>query len=197
MPLEQAGGRHLEPQVSVLAMKRDRHATTEKLVREAKAGSRDAATALFEQHWPHIWRVAYRVLGRQADADDVAQEAFVAAFAHLDRFEGRSSFRTWVTRIAINRALNLLRADKSRLGGWVEATEAAGDGDNAASELMEAVARLPLERRVVLVMRYWLGCPIDEIAEFLGIPTGTVNSRLARALRDVRADLEVSRCSMN
>ena len=160
------------------------------LLQAAVAGSRDAIEALFEQHWPHVWRAAYRILGRRADADDVAQEAFVAAFAKLDGFEGRSSFRTWITRIAINRALNVIRDEKRRTQLWTEALE-EGETDSTTSQILHALSQLSNDRRIVLVMRYWLGCPIDEIAELLSLPSGTVNSRLARALRDVRTYLEV------
>ncbi len=82
------------------------------LVRSAKAGDPDAASRLFERHWEGIWRTSYALLGTIEDADEVAQEAFVAALSSLDGFKGRSSFRTWLTRIAINKALNTLRQER-------------------------------------------------------------------------------------
>ena len=172
-------------------MNRSRSTDEARLIRSAARGDNEAAAILFERHWGYVWRVAYRLLGQRADADDCAQEAFAAAFEKLGSFQQRSSFRTWVTRIAINRALNVMRADKARSASWLEAWPAEGDIDLTGSQLLEALGRLPADRRSALVMRYWLGYSVDEIAEVLGIPSGTVNSRLARALRAVRSYLEV------
>ena len=187
---EQAG-RYREHRVSEPSMRHSDLSDEEKLIRAAAAGDRDAAATLFERHWEHVWRAAYRVLGRRTDADDVAQEAFVAAFKNLAGFEGRSTFRTWITRIAINRALNALRDEKKRLGAWTEVSDNTSDTDVTAAELVEALSRLSIERRTVFVLRYWLGCSVSEIAALLQIPLGTVNSRLARALAEIRTDLEV------
>ncbi len=173
-------------------MKQSRSTEEARLIRSAARGNDEAAAILFQRHWTYVWRMAYRLLGHRADADDCAQEAFAAAFANLESFEQRSSFRTWVTRIAINRGLNALRADKARSVSWLEAFPTDGEIDLAASQLLDALGRLPADRRSVVVMRYWLGYSIEEISEFLHIPSGTVNSRLARALRAMRSYLEVA-----
>ncbi len=173
-------------------MKRSRSTEEARLIRSAARGDNEAAAVLFKRHWAYVWRNAYRLLGQREDANDCAQEAFAAAFANLEGFEHRSSFRTWVTRIAINRALNVMRAEKARSASWLEALPADAEIDLTASQLLEAIDRLPPDRRSVLVLRYWLGYSIEEISESIGIPTGTVNSRLARALRAVRSYLEVA-----
>jgi RNA polymerase sigma-70 factor, ECF subfamily len=161
------------------------------LVARARDGSRDAAAALFARHWPSAWRAAYGVTGRRAMADDVAQDAFERAFAALTRFDERRPFAPWLHRIVVNRALDLLRAER-RLVGEVERGDEWADlaaGDRA---LLEAVESLPLQRRVVVVLRYGLGLAPPAIAEALGLPVGTVHSRLARALEQLRVEYEES-----
>jgi RNA polymerase sigma-70 factor (ECF subfamily) len=162
------------------------------LVRSATGGDADAAARLFERHWNAVWRAAYALLGSRAHADDAAQNAFVAAFSRLDEFEGRSSFRTWVTRIAINDALNTLRRETRLVRLRDEYEPDLGDSDRTSAALLDALDALSLERRTVIVLRYWLGCSIEEIAELLDVPSGTVSSRLARGLSELRAALEVN-----
>jgi RNA polymerase sigma-70 factor, ECF subfamily len=165
------------------------------LVASARAGSRDAAAELFERHWPGAWRAAYAITGRRAMADDVAQDAFERAFAALSRFDQRRPFAPWLHRIVVNRSLDLLRSERRLVGGeaveqeWHDADRGVEDGDRA---LLEAVATLPLQRRVVVVLRYGLGFAPAAIASILGLPEGTVHSRLARALEQLREELEVN-----
>src|ERR671936_2950156 len=163
------------------------------LVGLARDGDREAAAQLFDRHWAGAWRAAYAVTGRREMADDVAQDAFERAFAALSRFDERRPFAPWLHRIVVNRCLDLLRSERRLVSGDVELERlewhdlAAGD-----RELLEAVAGLSLQRRVVVVLRYGLGYSPTAIGELLGIPTGTVNSRLARALEELRADYEVN-----
>src|ERR687885_2810702 len=121
-----------------------------KLVELARKGSREAAGELFSRHWRDAWRAAYAVTGRRAMADDVAQDAFERAFAALSRFDERRPFAPWLHRIVVNRSLDLLRSERRLVGDTeldrLEAREAAG-GD---AELLEAVAGLSLQRRVVV-----------------------------------------------
>jgi RNA polymerase sigma-70 factor (ECF subfamily) len=163
-----------------------------KLVELARNGSRDAAAELFARHWRPAWRAAYAITGRRELADDVAQDAFERAFAALARFDERRPFAPWLHRIVTNRCLDLLRAERRLTGDAelerLEARELPG-GD---SELLEAVAGLSLQRRVVVVLRYGLGYPPAQIAAILDLPVGTVHSRLARALEDLRERYEVN-----
>ena len=128
-------------------------------------------------------------------ADDIASDAFERAFAALSRFDERRPFSPWLHRIAVNRALDLLRSERRLVGGepLLEALDArelddSGGGDRA---LLEAVGGLPLQRRVVVVLRYGIGMGPDEIAQVLDLPVGTVHSRLARALAQLRGQFEV------
>jgi RNA polymerase sigma-70 factor, ECF subfamily len=165
-----------------------RRSTDAALVRRARDGSRDAAGELFARHWPGAWRAALVVTGRREMADDVAQDAFERAFAALGRFDESRPFGAWLHRIVVNRALDLLRRER-RLVGLDSTEELAGGWRDVEVEdraLLEAVVVLSEPRRVVIVLRYGLGYAPTEIGKLLDLPTGTVNSRLARALDDLR-----------
>jgi RNA polymerase sigma-70 factor (ECF subfamily) len=163
-----------------------------KLVELARRGSRDAAAELFTRHWPAAWRAALGVTGRRAMADDVAQDAFERAFAALSRFDERRPFAPWLHRIVVNRSLDLLRSERRLVGETDLERLEWEDVASADRELLAAVAHLSLQRRVAVVLRYGLGYSPTAIAELLDIPTGTVNSRLARALEDLREHYEVN-----
>ena len=163
------------------------------LIRAACGGDHDAAAALFRRHWQPAWRVAYGMTGRRALADDIAADAFERAFAALNRFDRRRPFAPWLHRIVVNRALDLLRAERRLVGGEQGPEPAAGlELDGGDLELLEAVRALPLQRRAVIILRYGVGMAPTEIARVLDVPIGTVNSRLARALEQLRGDYEVS-----
>ena len=162
------------------------------LVRAARNGDGDAAAALFRRYWPTAWRAAFALAGRRALADDVASDAFERAFAALDRFDDRRPFSPWLHRIVANRAIDVLRAER-RISGeeLLEPVDHESDLAVADRELLSAVATLPLERRVVVLLRYGVGMTPKEIATALDLPVGTVNSRLARSLEQLRKSYEV------
>ncbi len=161
------------------------------LVHAACGGDRDAAAALFRRHWRSAWSVAYGITGRHALADDVAADAFERAFSALGRFDRRRPFAPWLHRIVVNRALDLLRTERRLVGGDLVPEAVAPEEGTVDRELLEAVASLPLQRRAVVILRYGIGLSPTEIAGVLDLPTGTVNSRLARALDQLRYELEV------
>jgi RNA polymerase sigma-70 factor (ECF subfamily) len=152
-------------------------------VRAAQQGSAADLEALFEAHWPRAHRAAYLVTHDTAAAEDIAQEAFLAAIRNLDRFDRRRPFGPWLNRIVVNRAIDWTRA--RRLRAEVELGESqarASEPDLPGDDVLAALARLPPEHRAVIVMRYLLELTPGEIAEALGLPRGTVNSRLRRGL---------------
>jgi RNA polymerase sigma-70 factor, ECF subfamily len=157
------------------------------LVRAARRGSEAAVEELFDRHWRDAYRVALLVTGDAAAAEDIAQEAFLAALRALPRFDLRRPLGPWLHRIVVNRAIDWCRARKLRAevapGAAPEtaATEprpVVAFGDEAAAALL----RLAPEQRAVVVMRYLLELTPGEIAKALDIPRGTVNSRLRRGL---------------
>ena len=151
-------------------------------VRGAQEGSVSDLEALFRAHWPRAFRAAYLVAHDAAAAEDIAQESFLAAIRSLDRFDRRRPFGPWLHRIVVNRAIDWTRARKLR--GEVELSEsvAAIPEPNVPDQTLAALRRLPPEQRAVIVLRYLLEFTPGEIAETLGLPRGTVNSRLRRGL---------------
>jgi RNA polymerase sigma-70 factor (ECF subfamily) len=158
------------------------------LVDLVRRGSAPAAGALFDRYWSHAWTAAYAVLGDHATADDVAQDAVQRAFARLDRFDESRPFGPWLKRIVVNSAIDELRrrARVARLDADAR-VELASDPAARAWGVIDAVAALAPQKRLVVVLRYWLDFPIEDIAEILRIPAGTVASRLSRAHEELRA----------
>jgi len=165
------------------------------LVPLAREGSAEAAEALFDRYWAHAWKAAYAVTADRALADDAAQEAMERAFVALDRFDETRPFGPWLKRITVNRAIDHLRKRRRVEPLSEDAFHAWVVGDSAEDDLRlwavtDAVAALPDGRRLVVVLHYWLDLPLEEIAGVLGIPFGTVASRLARAKAELREALE-------
>ena len=160
------------------------------LVLAAKRGSSDALGALFDRYWPAIWRAAYAITGQRELASDAAQDAFLSAAGALAKFDHRRPLEPWLVRIVVNRSIDLLRVQR-RLVALDDAGEAAVFDEPALDdELLASVSRLDPDRRAVVALHYWLDYTTPEIAEVLGIPVGTVASRLSRALHDLRLHLE-------
>jgi len=158
-------------------------------VRGAQAGSASDLEALFRAYWPRAFRAAYLVAHDAAAAEDIAQEAFLAAIRSLDRFDRRRPFGPWLHRIVVNRAIDWARARQLRAETeLVEVAAAQQTGDDPEG-LASAIARLPPEQRAVIVLRHLLEYTPGEIADLLELPRGTVNSRLRRGLDALRDEL--------
>jgi RNA polymerase sigma-70 factor, ECF subfamily len=155
-------------------------------VRGAQSGSVSDLESLYRHHWPRAYRAAYLVVHDSAAAEDIAQEAFLAAVRSLDRFDRRRPFGPWLHRIVVNRAIDwsrvrALRREAGEAG--LETVAAAASPDNPhARTLAGALAELSPEHRAVIVLRHLLEYTPGEIAELTGLPRGTVNSRLRRGL---------------
>ena len=155
-------------------------------VRAAQRGSASDFEALFRLHWPRAFRAAYLVVHDAAAAEDIAQESFLAAVRNLDRFDRRRPFGPWLHRIVVNRAIDWTRARQLRAESElvdVQAPEAEHPLDDS---LLEALAELTPEHRAVIVLRHLLEYTPGEIAKLLGLPRGTVNSRLRRGLDSLK-----------
>jgi RNA polymerase sigma-70 factor, ECF subfamily len=180
-------------------------ASDAELVDAAQRGDRTAMDELLRRHYDRVRAVCRRIAGSSRDADDAAQEAMIRIVRHLDRFDGRSAFGTWAYRIATNAAIDELRKRGRRPTLHVVAD---GDDDEHVREQADpiahreveaatdrlaidaALAGLPEEFRLPVVMRDVGDLDYAEIAVELAVPLGTVKSRIARGRKMLLEQLE-------
>jgi len=182
-------------------------ATDEVLVAAAKLGDHLAFVELWTRHSNTAFRMVYRITGNQEDAEDVIQDAWIKAYVHLNTFDGRAKFSTWLTRIAINSALMILRRKRARPETSMETT----DGDpwpyrqiadrtknveelyarhERVERLRRAICHLKPTLRNVVELRQSSDRSVKEIAELAGISVAATKSRLLRARKILRKALE-------
>lgn len=172
------------------------------LIELIRTGSSHYFAVLVERHQNRIFQFALALLRNRQDAEDVAQETFVGAFRKLNSFEGRSSFFTWLRRLAYNASIDHLRKRKSRksdLSTPEMSSLAASQSENPLNQIEEretidavrsAIDQLPEDQRSIVCMRDIDGMDYSEIAAVLDIPIGTVRSRLHRARLELKSIFE-------
>lgn len=168
------------------------------LAGRAQAGDRDAFGILIERYAGQARRVALGVLGNPDDADDAAQDGFLAALRNIARYDRARPFGPWLMRIVANAAADRRRRLRVRRADDLSPTAAAGDPSPAvetdrwafAAALRAALAELPERQRMAVVLFDVEGYSHGEIAEILGVPAGTVRSDVFHARRALRALLE-------
>lgn len=152
-----------------------------------------ARRQLYEACSEHVFRVAARIAGPQ-DAADVTQQAFLQAFRSLDKFDGRARFETWLHRLAVNEALQHLRRNRrhkhSELDWEPEAATRAGNQAEQKEALERALERIEPELKSIFLLRELEDFSYHDIAVALHIPEGTVGSRLNRARRELKRQLQ-------
>jgi RNA polymerase sigma-70 factor (ECF subfamily) len=178
------------------------------LLTRLKAGDQSAYATLVEENASSIYRLALRLMGNEADAEDVLQETFLSAFKSIARFEGRSSLSTWLYRIASNAALMRLRRSEPEQVSVDEPVE-RDDGEmmprqffdfcclpeddllreEAREQMKQAIDELPPTLRSVFVLRDIEGLSTTETAEALDLSESAVKSRLMRARLKLREQL--------
>jgi RNA polymerase sigma-70 factor (ECF subfamily) len=165
----------------------------EQLVRRYLGGDPEAFATLVKRHEARLYNVCLRILGDADDALDATQDAFLTALRKLDQFRGDAAFTTWMHRVAVNACYDLLRKRKRqpmlRLAGGDDRDSFQDEGRSTpdpADEVVggidaaRALARLPEEFRIVLVLADVRDLPYEEIARILDVPVGTVKSRVHR-----------------
>ncbi len=179
------------------------------LIEAAQRGDVTAFNSLVEQHQQQVYAVARRIVRDNEAAADVTQEAFIKAFCNLRSFHG-GSFRAWLLRIVTNACYDHLRRQKVRFALSLEEMATSFDGDvnlsvqaeeperviirkELGERLIQAINRLPVPLRMVLVLSDVEGLSYPEVAEAVNIPVGTVKSRLSRARAVVRDELIAAR----
>jgi RNA polymerase sigma-70 factor (ECF subfamily) len=164
-------------------------------VRRVLAGHPDGATYLIEQYQMDVYSVSLRVMRNPADAEDVAQDAFLAAFELLATYRPDQPFGPWLRAIARNRAVDVVRrrARAPEPGPETEpaaSVEALAIGRLEAGRVREALDRLPRRDRALLVLRYWEDQPVASVARALGMTEGAARVALLRARRSLAALLQ-------
>ena len=198
------GRREVTPQSTPEATSTDERL----LVAQAKAGRTGAFGELYERHRQRIYRTAFRILRNQEDAEDSAQRSFQRAFTNLGRFRGESAFATWLTRIAINEALMLLR--QRRGNTTVSQDNSHGDEESPSLDIRDAgptpeeivsknelrtavkqaISHLRESLRTVVFLRELQGLTSVETAQILGLSVAAVKARTFHARRHLRRHLE-------
>jgi len=164
------------------------------LLKKARRGDAAAFEELAVRHAGALYRLAYALLCDAADAEDALQETLIAAYRQAGRFREESAVKTWLTGILVRQAAKLRRRRARRRMGTLEAgmksSHAGQAGADFRLDLAEALGNLSAEHREVIAMREIQGLSYAEIAGALGIPRGTVESRLHRARQALRENLK-------
>jgi len=151
-------------------------------------GDTAAFTALVHRHERRVYNLAYRMLGREEDARDATQDAFLSALRKLSSFRGQAAFTTWMHRVTVNACYDILRRRQREPLPGEPRDEAAttpvgpdpGSAVSIAIDVQRALLGVPEEFRAVLVLHDAMDMAYEDVAEALGIPVGTVKSRLHR-----------------
>lgn len=161
--------------------------TDDQLLAAHRGGDAEAFGELVRRHADVLWSVAVRVLGRPEDAADAVQEALLSAHRGAATFRGEAAVRTWLQRIVVNACLDRLRRERVRpvVVPWPRSDVPSGRPDTATElatrlAVQEALAELPADQRVAVVLVDVQGCSVAEAAAILEVPAGTVKSRCAR-----------------
>ncbi len=177
-------------------------ATDHELIERVRGGDDEAFRVIVERHSRAIYGSAWRVTGNSADADDVVQETFLRAYRSMGSFDSRAKFATWLHRIAINCALDLIDSRRRREGridtgrdlSLVVSNAASPDRLALGSELqraMEAALRdLTRNERTAFVLRHFEGMPLEEIGKVLGTQINATKNTVFRAVKKLREQLQ-------
>ncbi len=174
------------------------------VVARVRAGDSDAFRLLVDRHATGIFRLAFRMVGNEHDADDVVQESFLKAYRQLHRFESRANFGTWLYRIAVNCALDLLRQRPRNAGDPAieEGDDPPADPETnpsperlafsaeVQSRVTSALAELSDAERAAFLLRHFEGQSIEEIGRALGLRTSATKHTVFRAVQKMRRALE-------
>ena len=179
--------------------------TDRELIARTLGGDGGAFGMLVDRFQRKIYRVAYAIVRNDVEADTITQDTFIQAYTHLAKFQGRSEFETWLTRIAINRSRDSLRRrrfvslftgdDDEDREGWIEPVDDRPDPEREimAHQLRVAIDRaertLSAQQKIIFRLRHYEDRSLEDIAELLGLRSGTVRAHLFRAIHKIRKEL--------
>jgi len=162
------------------------------LVRACREGDRQAFDILLSRHEKTVFNTALRMVADVDDAKDVTQTVFLKAFEHLDRFDAKYKFYSWIYRIAVNESVNLLNR-RNRLGplderlasDWRGPAQTAQDSERHR-RIQEAMMQIRPDYRSVIVLRHFMDCSYRDMSQILEVPEKTIKSRLYSARQRLR-----------
>jgi len=167
--------------------------THEELVEKCKRGDSSGYTGLYDRHAKEVYNTIYRLVNHTAEAEDLMQETFVAAFQAINRFENTGGFRAWIKRIAINKSISWLRKKKIRLvelePGGIRIEEEEPIDEKAfvfkVEEVKRAIDALPDSYRTIVQLHVFENITHVEIGEMLGLANNTVRIQYHRAKQKI------------
>ncbi|TCP57861.1 RNA polymerase sigma (SigW) subunit [Tumebacillus sp. BK434] len=179
----------------------------QRIVKRAQKGDRLAFAELVELYKDKLFNLGYRMLGNPQEAEDIAQEAFLRAYAHLNKYNANHKFSTWIYRIATNLCIDRIRKKKadysldaevdgieggdmySRLKAPGDTPEQEAVRNEARQEVQAAIEALPDNYRTAVILKYMHDLSLQEISEILEVPVSTVKTRIHRGREALRACL--------
>jgi RNA polymerase sigma-70 factor (ECF subfamily) len=182
----------------------ERTETRPETVERARRGDAEAFRELVESHSPKVFRLAYRITGDEASAEDAVQETFLRAYRSLGRFDSRSQFGTWLHRIAVNTAVELVRKQQRHRSRHEEMPAGGGEplpssdpgpdrlalGQEVERAVRSALAGLSPMERTAFILRHFEGRSIAEICDQLGLGVSAGKQAVFRAVKKLRIVLE-------
>ena len=165
------------------------------LLRQAARGDRQAFSTLVDLHAQPLFRIALTLIGNRSDAEDLVQETLAGALESAGGFRGEASVRTWLTRILFRQAAKQRRRNWRNRSLPIESAEQVGSPGAAGSvdrrlDVLAVLQTLSPEHREVIVLREYQAMSYDEMAKILGVPRGTIESRLHRARQELKDKLK-------
>lgn len=167
------------------------------LVKRCQSGDTSAFDGLVHRHKDRIYRLVYRMLNGVSDVDDVAQEIFLKVYSRIRSFQCRSSFSTWLTRIALNQCINYLRSQRrfrfllveNQRRSLIEPQKAI-ERNEKFEKVYQTINSLPPKQKAVVILHYFEEHSCEEVADILNCSVGTVKSRLFHARKAIKKHLE-------
>lgn len=167
------------------------------LILNAKSGNKNALEQLIEKYAPVVFNLSYKLMRNYDDASDAAQEALVKVYSTINKFQGKSSFSTWIYRITYNTCIDLQRKRQNNIVYGIDSAikdpkpspHAEILNNEKKENIQKAINDLPVKYRAAVVLRDIMGNSYDDISEILGCPAGTVKSRISRGREILREAL--------
>ena len=161
-----------------------------KLVASCRKADASAYTELVKAYSGRVFAICLGMLGNSHDAEDIAQQVLLKGFTDISRLQDNERFGAWIGRIAKNLCIDFIRRQKRRANGLAERAGPSQSGSKDYPELEQALAKLPAEERLVLMLYYFDGQSTANIAETLAVSQAAVHTRMSRARKELRKLLE-------